>query len=123
VDDLGPAFAHGTLDVEANMVHLKKMFKSRKNFLEGFARMVQYEEQVFWWTLTQDKLEIPPAMRREFTWAGQGEVTEKVLEAHLQPLDTIIGLWKAEGLLPALVTEWLAFFAAQEILRAKGKSR
>lgn len=99
------------------------MIKSRKNFLEGFARLAQYEEQVFWWTLTQETLEIPPAMRREFNWAGKGEATEQVLEAHLQPLDTIIGLWKAEGLLPALVTEWLAFFAAENTTRSKHKNQ
>lgn len=123
--DLGPAFAHGTLEVESYMSYLKSLITSRKNLLEGFARLHQYEEQVFWWTLTADKLKEHPATKRKFTWstAGHGNPVTKVLEAHLQPLDSIIGLWKADGLLPPLVTEWLAFFASEKELGKKRKGR
>lgn len=124
VRELGPAFAHGTLDVESNMVYLKTMMHSRKNLLEGFARLQQYDEQVFWWTLDKDHMTIPPAMRHEFNWstAGHGEGLTLLLDAHTAPLDNILGLWHAEGLLPPLVVEWLAFYAdAKRTLRKHNK--
>lgn len=96
------------------MVYIKTMLKSRRNLLEGFARMYPLHEQVFWWTLTEQDLEIPAAMRLEFTWNVKGKGREVTLDPTRQPLDGIWGHWKDENLLPLVALEYLRDQASRQ---------
>jgi hypothetical protein len=107
MDHLGPNFASGTLDVESQMVYFKTLVTSRKNLLEGFARVYAMNEQVFWWTLREQDLEIPASMRREFTWEVSGKKKTIVMDPLKQPLDSIWGCWKAANTLPQVALEYL----------------
>ena len=123
MDQLGPNFASGTLDVESQMVFIKTLLKSRRNLLEGFAALYPLQEQVFWWTLTEQDLEIPPAMRQDFTWKAGGKGHKMILDPRHQPLDAIWGHWKGENILPHVALEYLRdHVAAKEgTKKRKGK--